>query len=248
MEEITASSIASVPIVSKPKRLGRVKKWFLRGALSLIVVASSAQVLYTFSGSDQWEKVGERRGVVLYAMKRPGWNVKEFKAIWKVRTTLSKFVKFAKEEDSPEMGMYDFRDIEKQGDQLVWSTWKETYPSPFWPRDYVVKNEFSQDPQTNTLIYRVTSDAERAPHESCCVRVTTMKNIWTITPLPGGEAQIEWQVDMNMGGYIPYFMQNMIQTHGMLYFAPRVQRFLDQKRYDGAKYSWIDDSGPKSKS
>jgi hypothetical protein len=241
MEETTST----IPVASKPKRKGRIRKWLARGAASVLALALSAQVIYTYSGSNQWEKAGERRGVVLYAMKEPGSNVKKFKAVWKVKTTLSRFVKFALEEQGEEMGMYDFKDLEKQNERVLWSTWKERYPSPFWPREYVVKNDFEQDPQTKALRYTVTAAADKLPPNDCCVRVADMMNLWTVTPLPGGEAQVEWLVDMDMGGYIPYFMQNEVQVRGILYFATRVQRFLDQKKYENAKYEWVDEGQSK---
>lgn len=244
-EENVESTTSAVPVASKPKTKGRVRKWLARTGLALMVVALSAQALYTYSGSEQWEKAGARRGVTLYSLKTPGSNVKQFKAVWKAKTTLSRFVMFALKEEGAELGMYDIRDIETQGDRVTWSTWKEKYPAPFEPREYIVKNEFAQDPQTRTLLFTVTAAPDKLPPNDCCVRVAMMTNVWRVTPLQNGEVEIEWLVDMDMGGYIPYFVQNEVQTRGILYFASRVQRFLDQKKYQDAKYEWIDEGQSK---
>lgn len=221
---------------------GRWKKALLRGALALIAVAMLAQLTYTYSGSNQWENLGERKGVTVYAMKSPGSNVKKFKAIWKVRSTLSKFVMFAKEEDSDlTIGYFDMHDIENRGDQLQWTSWKQRMPAPLKPREFVIKNEFSQDPATHALVYNVTADPNKLPPDDCCVRLTLMTNSWTLTPIGHGELEVEWFVDMDMGGVLPYFMQNSYQPGGMYYFARKLQTYLDKPKYKNARYAWIDE-------
>src|SRR6266853_4362577 len=137
---------ATTQVASEHKSPGRVKKFLRRGASAVIGIAILAQMSYTYSGSNQWENLGDKKGVAVYSMKSPGSNIKKFKAIWRVRSTLSKFVMFAQQEDSDmTIGYYDMRDIEAHGEQLIWSAWKQRFPSPLSPREFVMKNEFSQD-------------------------------------------------------------------------------------------------------
>jgi hypothetical protein len=237
---------SATQVVSDHRSKGRVKRFLLRGAASLIAVAAVAQLTYTYSGSNQWENLGERKGVTIYSKKSPGSNLKQFKAIWRVRTTFSKFVMFAQKEDSDlQSGYYDIRDIETQGEKLIWSAWKQRFPSPFKPREFVTRNEFWQDPHSKELLFKVTAAPDRVPPDACCVRVPVMTNSWRLTPLNDGATEIEWFVDMDMGGFIPYFVQNVYQPSGMYNFAPKVQRYLDQEKYKDARYDWIQEAEPR---
>jgi hypothetical protein len=234
---------STTQVASEHKTRGRVKKFLFRSASSIVVIAILAQVTYTYSGSNQWEKLWERNGVTVYSMKSPGSNFKKFKAIWRVHTTLSKFVMFARYEDDPTIG-YDMKDIEIQSDKLIWSTWKQEFPSPLKKREFVVKNEFSQDPRTKELLFTVTADPDKIPPNDCCIRLQTMTNSWRLTPLKNGETEIEWFVDMDLGGFLPYFVQNAEQPDGMFYFASKVQSYLDQEKYKNARVDWVEEAQP----
>ncbi len=223
-----------------PKRKGRIKRFFLRTFLVMFFVALVAQLAFTFSGSNQWESLGERNGVQLYERKAPGENIKQYKAVWKIRSTMSRFVSFARTEESDlSIGYYDMKDIATPDDRVVFSTWKQAFPAPFKPRHFVVRNEFSQDPVTKVLLFTVTAAPQKVQEDGCCVRVAEMNNSWTVTPLGKGEMRVEWVSDLDMGGFLPYFMLNAYQPGGMRFFAKNMQGYLDRPKHGRAKYAWI---------
>ena len=234
----------SAPVTSRaetpPKRKGRVKRFILRTLLAIFVLAAGAQLAFTFSGSGQWESLGVKRGVHVYEKKVPGKNIKEYKAVFRVKSSLSRFVAFSQAEESDmQIGYYDMRDLERHGEQAVISTWKQKFPSPFKPREFIVKNEFSQDPVTKVLTYTVTAVPDKLPANDCCVRVPRMNNSWTLTPVGNGEVEVQWHSDLDMGGFLPYFTLNAYQPGGMRFFARNLQRYLDQDKYSKVKYAWI---------
>lgn len=233
-------------VASPPKRKGRIKRFLLGAVLVFVAVAAAAQLAWTFSGSNQWQKVRERNGVTLYSMKTPGSNIEKFKAVWQIHSTLSRFTKFALDPDGENgAGLYDQKDIERRGDQLTWTKWKERFSPYLKPREFVIRNEFAQEPRTRTLIYDVTAAPDKIPPDACCVRVLLMTNHWRLTPLNNkGDIAVEWLVDMDIGGVVPYFLQNVVQPEGMMEFAPKVQRLLDQDIYKTAKYDWIREAQP----
>jgi len=231
----------------KPKPKGRIRKFLLRSVLALIVALTVAHFVWKNSGSSQWEKVGERNGVTVYAMKTPGTPLKKFKAVWKIRSKVSRFVMWASDQNPDpkysmraQAGHYDHRIIEEHGDlRATWSTWKQPFGKYLTPRQFVVRVGFSQNPVTKTLLYAVTGEPEKIPLDDCCVRVPVMTNRWTVTPLKTGELEVEWFIDMDLGGAVPYVMQNAVLPKGLYRFPPRVQMLLDQERYKNAQYSWI---------
>lgn len=225
----------------RPKRrLRTFGKWVLRVFVVILAVALAAQLTYMFSGSGEWESLSAKNGVQIFEKKVPGRNIKEYKAVFKVKSTLSRFVAFSTIEDSDmEIDYYDMQDLEKVSEQLIYSTWKQKFPSPFKPRHFVVKNEFTQDPATKVLVYTVQAANDRMPEDDCCVRVARMDNSWTLTPLGNGEIQVEWVSNLDMGGALPYFVLNGYQPGGMRFFATNLQRYLDQEKFANVKYAWI---------
>lgn len=245
MSEIVNSVVVpSTPVVrpkSRLRRILRIAGKILVGVLvTLLLVAVVAQLVFTFSGSGQWESLGARRGVEIFVKKIPGENIKQYKAVFQVKSTMTRFAAFSTIENSDlQIGYYDMKDIQKVSDQLIYSTWKQKFPSPFKPRHFVVKNEFTQDPKTKVLVFTVSAANDKLPNDECCVRVPKMNNSWTLTPIGKGELRVEWVSDLDMGGYMPYMALNSYQPGGMRFFARNMQGYLDQKLYDNVKYAWI---------
>jgi hypothetical protein len=216
----------------------KVKKLLLLGAAVLVAVAVLAQLVYTFSGSGQWELMGSKNGVTVYSMKTPGSNIKKFKSVWKVHSTLSRFVMFAQDSNSDlQMGYWGVREVARTSQQEVWNTWKMKFPKPFSPRQFVIHNEFWQDAKTKDLYYRVTATPDKIPPDDCCVRVEKMSNLWRLQPLPNGDLNVEWEVYMDPG--VPYFLVNSTQPRAMFRFPLKLQKWLDREQYKTARYDWV---------
>lgn len=237
------SPITTPPAVEhKPK--GRVKKFLFRGLLALVVGLVLAQLFHTFSGSGEWQLLGEKNGVQVYSMKSPGSSLEKFKGVVRVKSTLSRIVMFMQSESGQDIGFYDPKEIKRQSAQVFWTSWRGVFPEPFKHREFVVKHEFSQDPQTRQVLYQLTSTPDMIPPNECCVRVPGMDNAWRMTPVGNGEIEIEWLVDMDLGGFVPYFIVNQIHPAFIFDFAASLQRRLDDERYRDAKIDWIDDTAP----
>lgn len=225
---------------AKPK--GRVVKWLLAGLLGLVGLAVIAHFAYAFSGSSQWEYVGKEKGVTVYAMKTPGETLKKFKAVVRVKATMAKIVMFMQDQDNDlNVGFYRPRELKREGTRIQWTDWRGEFPTPFQDRQFIVKHEFSQR-ENKEVYYQLRAVPDMLPPDDCCVRVPRMDNNWTLRRVGDGETEIEWIIDMDVGGFMPYFVIN--QSHPLLMydFASRLQGFFDQKKYDDAHYDWIDES------
>ena len=223
-----------------PKRKGRIKKILFRGLLALVALVAVAQLVYTFSGSKQWEFVGERQGVTVYSMKVPGENLKKFRGLVQVNASMSKIVMFMQDQENElNVGFYKPREIGRDGPRIQWTDWRGEFPEPFKDRQFVVKHEFSQDPSNKQVFYQITATPDLVPPDDCCVRIPRMDNYWRLTPIGTGRTEIEWVIDMDVGGFLPYFVINASHPELMYDFASRLQGFFDQKKYDNAHYDWI---------
>ncbi|HEX6101027.1 MAG TPA: hypothetical protein VF432_32220 [Thermoanaerobaculia bacterium] len=240
-------SNSTTEVTPQPKRKGRIRRFLLRSLMVLVAALVVAHFAWKYSGSGQWVKEGERKGVTVYGMKNPGSVTKKYKAVWKMRGKLSRFVMWASDVKPTtrhsmrrEIGLYDHRVLETHADlRATWSAWKVPFGPYLSPREFVARAQFSQDPVTKKVSYTVTGEPTRLPPDECCVRIPLMINVWTLTPLKTGEIEVEWFVDMELGGAMPYFAQNAFMPKGMYGFASRVQMFTEQEKYKNAQYYWI---------
>jgi hypothetical protein len=219
-----------------------IGKVLLGALLVLVLTVIVAHFAWKYSGSGKWEKVASRKGVTIYSMKTPGSTIEKFKGVWKLKGRLSSFVMWASDTNDDSMtketGLYGHR-VLQPGVRRSASTWKQPLTSFLDPREFVIKAEFTQDPKTHAILYEVTGVPDMIPPDDCCVRIPVMANRWTLTPLKSGEVMVEWYVNMDIGGAVPYALQNKVQPDGMLNFAPKVQRFINKEKFRNARYDWV---------
>jgi START domain len=238
-------SIETVELPQPPKSvksilLKRLLKWSVILLLVLTSIIFIAHVFFMYSGNRKWELISNKQGVNVYSMKVSGDNLKKFKAIFRVKATLSTIIAFMQDNDSDlDIDFYDARELEKIGPQEMVTQWKSKLPSPFKPRDFVVRHMFAQDPERKTIIYTLQSLPNRIPLESCCVRVPRMDNDWVIIPQNDGTVEIQWFIDMDVGGMMPYFLMNSLHPDIMTDFASHLQGYLNRPKYRNAKIAWI---------
>lgn len=228
--------------VVRPKRLTR--KVMLWGVLSCVVAAAVlGQLSYTFSGSGKWEFMERQKGVTVYSMKTPGENARKFFAVFRIRSTLNQAVAFMQDDDSDvsDVGFYDSKTLKQESGLVRWTTWKMRLPPPMTDREFVVRHSFSQDPTTKEVLYTLDSANELLPEDKCCVRVKRMANRWSLVPVGNGEVEIRWVMDVDFGGWVPYFATDRHLSWEMVDFGSSLQEVVDRKKYVGAKTGWVEE-------
>ena len=231
-----AKAVDAVPI-----RRRKVWKWLLGLVLVLAAAAGIAQLSYTYSGSRKWEFVTEDKGVKVYSMKIPGVNNKKFMAVYTLKSSLNAVVAFMQDNDSDlDIAFDQATELERHGPQMLVTTWRSGFPAPLSDRDFVVRHVFTQDPVTKEISYTLQSLPDYLPKNACCVRVPRMDNSWLLMPKPDGKVEIKWFIDMDVGGFMPYFMINQAHPEIMVDFASKMQGYVDRPKYTKAKQAaWI---------
>lgn len=225
----------------KPARDRRVLKILSVCAGIIVLIVVAAQIRYTYSGSGQWEFVGEKHGVTVYQKKVPGEVLKQFEAVFTVKSTLNRMVAFMQDTNSDlNVDFSEARTLEQdKASTVLVTTWRSGFSWPFKDRDFVVREVFSQDPATGTVVYTLHALPNRLPPRSCCVRIPKMDNTWLLTPLKNGLIRVQWSTDMSAGGFMPYFMLNAAMPSLMYSFGSHLHTFVNRKKYWDARFSWI---------
>jgi hypothetical protein len=220
------------------------KPWVARAALWLAVLATVTYIVavltWRYSGSNQWELVREQDGVRLYTFKSPGFDVRQVRGVVTVESTLGGLVQFMKDPDvCDQIGCYESRMVENVDEQVQYYTFRFDYPFGFRPRDFVVRAQFHQHPQTGAVLLEFTAAPDKMPLNDCCVRVTDMRNSWLFTPLGDGRVEVQYTMNMHEGGFIPHLLLNNVRPQVMAGLLPRLESMIARDEYQRASFDFL---------
>ena len=208
--------------------------------LALIAVYILASSIWRYSGSNQWELVGEKKGVKVYTLKSPGADLTQVKGVVRVKASMATLVKLMQDPQlCNDLGCKDSVVLKRVDDQLQYVRFRYNLPFPFRARDFVVRTEAYQNPQTKQVLLEFAAAPDQAPPSDCCFRVTDMNNTWRFTPVGNGEVEVEYVQNMNEGGFIPNVVLNRMLPKVFFAVLPRLQKFANREQYRNAKFDFI---------
>jgi|SRR5712671_244664 hypothetical protein len=222
----------------KPKSWGRrIGRILFRVSVSLVVLIFFAQLIWKFSGSNQWEKVLDEDGIKVYTLKSPGTDVVQFRAIGKIHSTLAGVVAWMKNPDTCKIqGCTESYEVERVGDLLQYNYFQYDF-SPFGKRDFVIRSQFYQNPNNKEVLLAVAAIADKVPPKEGFFRVTDMNNKWRLTPLENGDLEVEIENNLDFGGYAPMAAFNLKRPQSMKHILTHLQGWTE--KYQSAKFDFI---------
>jgi hypothetical protein len=232
--------------IKKPRRLLSLFFKIVMIFFAFIIVSSlTAHFVWKYSGSSQWEFEHEIDGVKVYSLKAPGAVLKMYKVIGKFKAKLDPIMKVMRDPSAcDDVGCYESYIIEKpEFPHFVTYTFRYPTGAPFKPREYVVLSEFIQDPKTKEIYVDYKSIEGKLAPNDCCVRVKGMHNKWRFIPKENGDVEVQFVMDHDPGGFIPYFLVNMEMTDAIHTNIPDLQKVLDKEKYKNASIDYVKEVG-----
>ncbi len=215
----------------------RARRILKLAAMALALVLPGlvvAHYVWLASGSNEWEFKEERNGIRIWSQKTPGNPLLKGRAQFQVQSTLGGIVKIVYDLNvHKENHMMKVTFLEAQhspGYYGVFNTFTQDLPGPFKPRQFVLLSQHVQDPVTKSIELNAMAAPNKIPASDCCVRLVHLHNRYTLTPRGDGTVDVVFFWDIDLGGAMPYALQNLVQS-GALYKA------MDDFRNLIAKYS-----------
>lgn len=229
------------------------KRSFARTLLRIALVTSfvlavglfTAHLVWKSSGSGKWRLEIDKDGVQVYSMKSPGSTLKHFRIVGRLKTTLHHVV--AVFTDNSLQHCQEWLDCTSastiepwnpEGHYMIALYHVDLFPRPVSAREFLLKYQFSQDPQSKALSIDVTAVPELLPEDKCCVRVTHLHNTWLWTPLKDGEVKVEVVEDTDL--LVPYLLANA-RAKLVWEFMSAVPGLMDRERYpnENEKFDFV---------
>lgn len=229
----------TVETLAKPKTSSKtLLKALWLGAISLAGLYFITHLIWTLSGSNQWEFHSEKNGVKVYTLKVPGSPLRQVKAVTRVHTTVARLVEMVRDPQvCADIGCTGARTLERVNDSLQYDYF-QLEVSPFQKREFVIEEQFHQNPETKAVFMSVAAVPDKIPPNPCCFRVTQLNNSLQFTPLGNGEVEIEYVVSQNEGGFIPDLFLNWRRPQVMSNLH-RMQDLANREKYENARFDFI---------
>lgn len=221
----------------------RTKKFIFLGVLSLLLVLLASHFIWKNSGSNEWVLVKNENGIKVWTLKTPGYCLKQVKATMTTKSRLSPILFFL--ESDATVDDFEIKDwkmfdkIEDSSIYIAYYSYKVDMPFPIGTREYVIQMSHSQDIDTKIVEVNVLATPAKTHPTQNCERVKCLHNIWRLTPLENEEVEIEVKVDMDLGGYIPYFIINAALPDAWSNSLNTMREMLKDKKYENVKINYI---------
>jgi hypothetical protein len=231
---------------AKPPTKKRHKLAFITAVL--IVFFFLLNQLWMNSGSGEWELAKEENGVKVYTMKVPGSYLLQIKAEMRAKYSLNHLIAGLIKNSTMQMckdhipDCIDLKVIEPWSDKTMSDTmmWTLGLPDPLTAREILIQSFVAQDPQTKVVTVDVIAVPNKIPRNDDRIRLSYMQNRWTYTPLPGGEVDIEFMQDIDMGGLMPDLLMNLAGVDETYKFIhDQLPALLDRDILKTTKYDFI---------
>jgi hypothetical protein len=187
----------------------------------------------------EWQLKKDESSITVYSRKTVNSNFRELKSVTYVKTSLNSIVALLDDWDTYTQWVYkcgESKTLKRISNTELIHYQTVVAPWPAENRDFVVNVKFSQDEKTKIVTIKSVCWADYIPQASHHVRITEFNACWTLIPLKDGIIQINYQLMVNPGGYVPAWLVNMAAVDGtMVHF----KEWIVKEKYQKAKISFI---------
>jgi hypothetical protein len=175
-----------------------------------------------------WKFIKEKDGIKIYTKKEPGNNLKSFKGVADIRTSMDKvrnLIGNVKNVEWWDKNVKEIKVLNYEKDKI--SQYYLVYDAP-WPvadRDLCAEALISDDPVTGVRTVFAKPLLNVIPDRQGCVRIVKYWQKWTLEPTNHGVVHAILEGYVDPGGSVPDWIYNMVITDTPL----KVMRGIKQR-------------------
>lgn len=155
----------------------------------------------------------DKDSIQVYTCKRPDSRYKSVQASFQLNATLAEVAAAILDVDHYDAWQYktlSARVVKQISDrEMVYYTQVEA-PLLTQDRDFVIRLTLDPDPMTKGLMVEAVSLPDYLPPVEDVVRVPYSRARWNIMPGNKGKVNVEYTIDIDLGGSVPAWVVNMV--------------------------------------
>ena len=190
----------------------------------------------------EWQLKKDESGIAVYSRKTANSDFRELKSVAYVKTSLSSIVALLDDWDTYTQWVYKCgasKTLKRISNTELIHYQTVLAPWPADNRDFVVNVTFAQDEKTKVVTIKSVCNANYIPLVAHHVRITEFNACWTLIPLKDGTIEIDYQLLVNPGGYVPAWLVNMAAIDGPYETMLHFKEWIVKEKYQKAKISFI---------
>lgn len=233
----------------RPRKLRKILKTTAFAVLGLFVAYKLVAFGWIQSGSNEWKLASEENGITIWTRKVPGDSLLRVKAEMRAKARVSSVLAILEETEvlDKSIGIDKVNVLERKDTPVVHMEYRHyvhNLPQPIGAREFILQTSYAQDPKTYQVELNVLAAPNKLPPVSGLVRVNHLNNIWTMTPLPNGELDLTMTADVDLGGNLPFFANNVIMPLVIKELFKSIRDMSATDRYRNATMPRILELGP----
>ena len=161
--------------------------------------------------ASDWERLFDNGGVEVWSRPYSGSPLMEYRGERRLEAGLGEIMALLKDADYNRQWVFrsgGARIIAENGFAQAYVHGVVDAPWPMEDRDTVVRFDYRQDPDTKVIRVEIENFPDYIPAQPGLVRVPDFGGFWQLTPEPGGEVQVIYQVHGDPGGLVPNWLAN----------------------------------------
>lgn len=210
--------------------------------LFIFTLASWSSPKPTITSDDEWKLKKETEHIKVYYRKSTDSRVNELKLLTTVNSSLSGLVSLLRDVPNYTNWIYKCEKVEPLGQSTnsEGRYWAELdFPWPLQNRDMICYSQIDQDPKTKVVTIKVVGQPAYIEKKDGIVRIEVLELTWTLTPTPGGQIHIEYQLLSDPGGVLPGWLINLAIDQGPTQTVRSLREQVSSQKYQSRELSYI---------
>ena len=191
---------------------------------------------------EEWKLKKETEHIKVYYRKAADSRVNELKLLTTVNSSLSGLVSLLRDVPNYTNWIYKCEKVEPLGQSTnsQGRYWAELdFPWPLQNRDMICHSQISQHPETKVVTINVKGEPAYLKKKNGIVRIEVLELTWTLTPKPGGQVAIEYQLLSDPGGSLPGWLINLAIDQGPTQTIRGLREHVASEKYRSGKLDYI---------
>ena len=191
-----------------------------------------------------WEMAKEDSDneIRIYTRKVEGSGFSEYKAVMKIRATLSSLVALVDDISACPRWIHTCSEgwllkRVRPGESYTYTI--NEAPWPVSDRDAVVLNSIRQEIPKGPVKIDILGVPDYLPEKKGLVRVKMIKGHWLFTPLGEGFTEVVYQVHNDPGGDLPSWLVNSVVVTQPYNTMINMRKLVEEKKYKEARFEFI---------
>jgi hypothetical protein len=190
--------------------------------------------LLPVSGQSEWALKSEKDGIKVYTSLMPDSKIKAIKVTGDFNATPRQIAALIMDINTSPQWVYHLKSswiIKQVSPGELYYYAEVNLPWPAANRDFVAHLTVTQNPDTKAVTIDGPAVPGFVPIKKGVVRIDNSVGKWIITPLEGGQTEVEYAIHVDPGGSLPSWLVNMFATEAPMHIFKNMKVQLQKPAY-----------------